>query len=178
MVNTRIIFFVVLAHFSCDVLAGLFGLDMGGNKDNVKMVNGTPLAEYTEFELHLTSYHFDDSSDFENDNHGIGVTHYYKDRWGISVGGYNNSYDDTSLYLGLVYTNDLCSSDTLTCAVGAIGGVVTGYENNIDRAGDVWPIVLPEFKLGYEQYFIKSRFFPDLGSNASAAITLSVGREF
>ncbi len=45
------------------------------------LVCTTSLAEHTEFELHLTSHHFDNSSEFEEDNYGIGVTRYYKDRW-------------------------------------------------------------------------------------------------
>lgn len=142
------------------------------------LVCTTALAEHTGFELHLTSHHFDNSSEFEEDNYGIGVTHYYKDRWGISAGGFNNSYDDTSLYLGLVYIYNLCFSSTLSCAIGAVGGVATGYGDHVSGAGEVRPIFLPEFKLGYQRYFIKSRFFPETGSGTSATITFSIGREF
>ncbi|MGI9228126.1 MAG: hypothetical protein ACR2PU_04975, partial [Gammaproteobacteria bacterium] len=86
------------------------------------LVSTTALAEHTEFELHLTSHHFSNSSEFEEDNYGVGVTHYFKDRWGISAGGFNNSYDDTSLYLALTYTYDLCSTDTIVCTIGVIVG--------------------------------------------------------
>jgi len=77
-----------------------------------------------------------------------------------------------------VYTYDLCTSDTFICTIGAIGGVVTGYEDNIDHTGDLYPIILPEFKIGYQQYFLKSRFIPDVGDNASSVFTFSAGRKF
>lgn len=141
------------------------------------LVSGVAVAENLELELHLTSYHTDDDG-YEEDNYGLGLAYYFKERWGVSGGGFNNSYDDTSLYLGLVYSYDLCASNEFDCTIGAIGGVVTGYEDHVSRASDVWPIVLPELKLGYKQYFMKSRFFPDLGSNASSALTFSLGREF
>jgi hypothetical protein len=69
-------------------------------------------------------------------------------------------------------------SDITVCAIGVIGGVVTGYEGNVSGAGEVRPIALPEFKLGYQRYFIKSHFFPETGSDTSSTITLSIGREF
>ena len=141
------------------------------------LVCGTASAENLEIELHLTSHHFDDDG-FEEDNYGLGAAYYFRERWAVTGGGFNNSYDDTSLYLGLAYTYDLCASDEFACTIGAIGGVVTGYGDNVDNAGDIWPIILPEFRLGYQCYFIKSRFFPDVGDNSSAAFTFSVGREF
>ncbi len=55
---------------------------------------------------------------------------------------------------------------------------MTGYEGNVSGAGEVRPIALPEFKLGYRWYFIKSRFFPETGSDTSSTITFSIGREF
>lgn len=141
------------------------------------LVSGTAIAENLEVELHLTSFHFDDDG-YEEDNYGLGAAYYFKERWAVSGGGFNNSYDDTSFYLGLVYTYDLCASDEFACTIGALGGLVTGYQDNIDHAGDLYPVILPEFKLGYQQYFLKSRFIPDLGENASAVFTFSLGREF
>ncbi|QMU61059.1 MAG: hypothetical protein GKR92_04820 [Gammaproteobacteria bacterium] len=138
---------------------------------------GTAIAENLEVELHLTSYHFDDDG-YEEDNYGLGVSYFFKERWSATGGIFNNSYDDTSIYLGVAYTYDLCSSDTFICTIGALAGLVTGYEDNIDHAGDLYPIILPEFKIGYQQYFLKSRFIPDLGDNASAVFTFSAGREF
>jgi len=76
------------------------------------------------------------------------------------------------------YTYNLCLSSTLSCAIGAVGGVATGYGDHVNGAGEVRLIFLPEFKLGYQRYFIKSRFFPETGSGTSAAITFSIGREF
>jgi len=141
------------------------------------LVCNSAIAENFEVELHLTSYHFDDDG-YEEDNYGLGLSYFFKERWSATGGIFNNSYDDTSLYAGIAYSYDLCTSDNLICSIGAIGGLVTGYEDNIDNAGDLYPIILPEFKLGYQKYFVKSRFIPDLGENASAVLTLSVGRKF
>ncbi|MGH1537140.1 MAG: hypothetical protein ACRBDX_03700 [Gammaproteobacteria bacterium] len=134
-------------------------------------------AEKLELELHLTSYHLDDDG-YEEDNYGLGVAYYFKECWSATGGFFNNSYDDISIYVGVAYSYDLCVSDKFVCSLGALGGLVTGYEDNIDHAGDLYPIILPELKLGYQQYFLKSRFIPDLGDNASAVLTLSMGREF
>ncbi len=77
----------------------------------------------------------------------------------------------------MTYTYDFCSGN-ITCVIGLIAGGVTGCDDNVSGAGEVRPVVVPEFKLGYRRYFIKSRFFPDTGSDTAAAITLSIGREF
>ena len=138
---------------------------------------GNAVAENLELELHLTSYHFDDDG-YEEDNYGLGISYNFRESWSVTGGVFNNSYDHTSVYAGIAYRYNLCVSEEFVCSVGAIGGVVTGYEGYIDHAGEVWPIILPEFRLGYQQYFIKSRFFPDVGDNASAVITFSVGRDF
>ena len=140
-------------------------------------VSGTAIAENFEVELHLTSYHFNDDG-YEEDNYGLGLSYFFKERWSATGGIFNNSYDDTSIYVGVAYTYDLCASDKFACTIGALGGVVTGYEDNIDHAGDLYPIILPEFKIGYQQYFLKSRFIPDFGDNASDVFTFSVGRKF
>ncbi|MFK7815746.1 MAG: hypothetical protein AB8B92_05370 [Gammaproteobacteria bacterium] len=138
---------------------------------------GAAMAENFEVELHLTSHHFDDDG-YEEDNYGLGLSYFFKERWSATGGIFNNSYDDTSIYAGVAYTYNLCASGKFFCTIGAIGGLVTGYEDNIDHAGDLYPIILPEFKMGYQQYFLKSRFIPDLGDNASSVLTLSVGRKF
>lgn len=139
--------------------------------------SGTAIAENYEVELHLTSYHFDDDG-YEEDNYGVGLSYFFKERWSATGGIFNNSYDDTSIYAGVAYSYDLCASDEFLCTIGAFGGLVTGYEDNIDHAGDLYPIILPEVKFGYQKYFVKSRFIPDLGDNASSVLTLSVGRKF
>ncbi len=141
------------------------------------LVCGTAIAENYEAELHLTSYHFDDDG-YEEDNYGLGLSYFFKERWSATGGIFNNSYDDTSIYAGIAYSYDLCGSDEFICTIGALGGLVTGYEDNIDHAGDLYPIILPEVKIGYQKYFVKSRFIPDLGENASSVLTLSVGRKF
>ncbi len=140
-------------------------------------VCGAAVAENLEVELHLTSYHFDDDG-YEEDNYGLGLSYYFKQRWSVTGGGFNNSYDDVSFYVGVAYGYDLCPSNVFACTIGAIGGIVTGYGDNIDNAGELWPIILPEFRLGYQDYFIKSRFIPDVGENSSAVFTFSVGRKF
>jgi hypothetical protein len=65
---------------------------------------------------------------------------------------------------------DLCATDEFIYAIGAIGGLVTGYEDNIDHTGDLYPIILPGFKISYQKYFVKSRFITNLGENASLSL--------
>ena len=69
-----------------------------------------------ELILHGPSYHFDRSSDFNNDNYGMG----YAFDNGFVAGAYHNSIDRTTIYAGYVVR--------LHARVGIILGVATGYE--------------------------------------------------
>lgn len=140
----------------------------------------TVLAIGPEVELHLTSLHFDNQSDFNTENFGIGINYPIKQskHYSFSAGTFDNSYDEQSFYLGVTAQYDLCKSEIWVCSVGVIGGVITGYEDDVEDANAVQPVALPQFKLGYNGFTATTRFIPDLGENSENVLTLSVGKEF
>ena len=69
-----------------------------------------------ELILHGPSYHFDRSSNFNNDNYGIG---YVLDN-GVVAGTFRNSLDNQTLYAGYLWR--------FHPRVGLIVGAATGYE--------------------------------------------------
>ena len=72
-------------------------------------------APADELILHGPSHHFDRSSDFNNDNYGVG----YAFDNGFVAGTYHNSIDNQTVYAGYVVR--------LHARVGIILGVATGY---------------------------------------------------
>lgn len=133
-----------------------------------------------EVELHVTSYHFDNQSDFNTENFGIGLNYPIKnsEKYSFSVGTFDNSYDEQSFYLGVTAQYDFCKSEIWICSAGVIGGVITGYDDDVDGASAVQPVALPQFKIGYNGFTATTRFIPDLGDNSENVLTLSVGKEF
>lgn len=144
------------------------------------LTNYSAHAVGPEVEIHLTSYHFENQDDFNTENFGVGFNYPIKqsERFSASVGVFDNSYDELSFYLGVTFQHDFCSSDTWICALGVIGGVITGYEDDVEGASSVQPVALPQFKLGYKSFTATTRFIPDLGENAENVLTFSVGKEF
>lgn len=125
-----------------------------------------------ELELHVTSYHFDehDDDDFNEFNIGAGYNYEFNSKTYAVIGAFNNSYDKLSVYAGAKWL----PIDIKFFKAGIGGGVVTGYEDDTD-ANAVQPIIIPEIQFHYKQFFLASRFAPDLGENSSAAITFSIG---
>jgi hypothetical protein len=138
------------------------------------------LAVGPEVELHLTSLHFDNQSDFNTENFGIGINYPIKqsEHYSFSAGTFDNSYDEQSFYLGVTAQYDFCKSEIWICSVGVIGGVITGYEDDVEDANPVQPVALPQFKIGYNGFTATTRFIPDLGENSENVLTLSIGKEF
>lgn len=125
-----------------------------------------------ELELHLTSYHFDESDDgdFNEFNIGAGYNYKFNTKTYAVIGAFNNSYDKLAVYAGAKWL----PIHKKFFKAGVVGGVVTGYEDDTD-ANEVQPILLPEVQFHYKQFYLVSRFAPDLGGNSSAAITFSLG---
>ena len=146
------------------------------------LILASPLAQAVgpEVEIHLTSYHFENQDEFNTENFGIGFNYPIKksERFSASVGTFDNSYDEQSFYLGVTFQHDFCSSDVWICSLGVIGGVITGYEDDVEGANEIQPVALPQFKIGYKGFTATTRFIPDLGENAENVLTLSVGKVF
>ena len=72
-------------------------------------------------------------------NYGLGVTAKEGNTL-YSLGGYMNSFNEPSIYAGMGYEFPL--SDKYDISLGALAGIVTGYEEPIT------PMVLPKLSFG------------------------------
>ena len=128
-----------------------------------------------ELELHLTSYHFNEDSDdnFNEFNIGAGYNYEMSSKIFASVGVFNNSYEKLSIYVAAKWL----PLEYKFIKAGLVTGFVTGYDEDTD-ANENQPAIIPEIQFHYEQYYLVSRFAPDLGDNSSSAITLSIGYKF
>ncbi len=125
-----------------------------------------------EVEIHVTSYHFDESGDddFNEVNIGAGYNYEIKPTIFAVAGAFNNSYEKLSIYAGAKWL----PIEYKFIKLGVVGGVVTGYEDDTD-ANEVQPIIIPEVQLHYKKVYLVSRISPDVGDNSSVAITFSLG---
>lgn len=132
-----------------------------------------------EVEMHFTSHHLSNSSQFNEDNFGIGIRFPIKntERFGFTAGTYNNSYDRQSFYTGITFDHDFCAGNKYVCKAGIIGGLVSGYDKHTS-ASAIQPIALPQLTLGFKQVFLRSRFIPKINKETSAVFSFSVGFNF
>jgi hypothetical protein len=128
-----------------------------------------------ELELHLTSYHINEDSDdnLNEFNIGAGYNYEFKPTIFLSFGAFNNSYEKLSVYAAAKWL----PLEYKAIKAGLVGGFITGYDENTD-ANEIQPVVLPEIQFHFNQFYLVSRFAPDLGDNSSSAITLSIGYKF
>jgi len=93
------------------------------------------------FALHIptVSYHFDRSEDWNETHPGLFASY---DGW--FLGGYRNSYDDTSYAFGKAA--DLIETRFVT--IGGSLGLATGYEDRLG-GGDIQPIITLDFRWRY-----------------------------
>lgn len=96
------------------------------------------LKAETVIQLHTLSYHVNRAENFNEENYGIGVRHYVKDKYFnyVHAGTYKNSENNTSNYAGIGYEWPVGSFK-----LGIKAGVITGYS-----LGDVLPFIVPVVK--------------------------------
>lgn len=134
-------------------------------------------AEGLELEVHTASYHTDRSSDFNENNLGLGISYpILSSKYKVTAGFYDNSYDKNSTYAGVSYGYDFCNTN-FRCELGVTVGVITGYDEDT-RAAPIQPLAVPQFTIGYKNKFVRTRFIPALGEGTSAVFTLSIGGTF
>lgn len=106
-------------------------------------------------------------------NIGIGLTYTpdNKDASDVRFGGYLNSYEDLSVYVGL---NPHTSYDK-DWAVGVVIGLVTGYENAPDTNADIMAMFVPHVTYLFDNYRAEVSF---VYGRASSALGLTMGVMF
>jgi len=83
------------------------------------------------------SAHFDTDKGLRNSNPGLGVEAVINEDWSATAGGFTNSYDARSNYLGAYYQPWHWGR----YKAGVVGGVFNGYPKAFD--GGWFPAVLP-----------------------------------
>jgi hypothetical protein len=140
---TAIVFTTATAPLTCakaDSLELILGSKHGGIFGDDYYYTKTEVPEYRASGVGLQSarvgYTRYDRHNFNESNLGIA---YVGDN-GINVGVYNNSYSDTSVYVG--YSIETSYSEYVT--FGALAGVVTGYEKAVMPMAQGYMLVGPK----------------------------------
>lgn len=116
---------------------------------------------------HGFSHHATNSSQYNQDNYGVGVR-LQNSNLAVQFGTYRNSYDQTSNYL-VLDLNLLSSSiaDSVQLELGPMLAIVTGYPGYSVLAGPGM-----QAALRYNDFYIRARIMPALSTPAVVALEL------
>ena len=98
------------------------------------------VANATDTWVHVSGASIHQKAGFNSFNPGIGIERELYSDWSISLGTYNNSVNNQSIYVLGKYKVATLSSLSFT----VVAGGVTGYQNN-----RISPVIAPEVCLQY-----------------------------
>lgn len=98
------------------------------------------VANATDTYIHVSGVSIHQKSGFNSFNSGIGIEKEIYSDWSISLGTYNNSVNNQSVYVLGKYKVATLSS----ISFNIVAGGVTGYQNN-----RISPVIAPEVCLQY-----------------------------
>jgi len=111
--------------------------------------------------LHVGSYHFDRSQDWNEQNYGLGYRYQYNANWSYQTGFYKNSYSRDTLYAIVQHEWRIFGVQA-----GAFAGFVTGYDAPI-AAG-----------LMASSKNFTLRLVPPISSQTTGVISLELNKAF
>lgn len=121
-------------------------------------------AGAVEIDIHGLSKHFGADRKYNERNYGAGIT-WIGGRHGVSAGGYRNSLDRPSAYLGYVYQ----SARFRRFSAGVDAGVVTGYRAVVS------PMLAPRLDIhAGKRITVKIRYMPAIGGITPAVLSASI----
>ena len=138
--------------------------------------------------LHLGSFHAGNDgywsaetgklTDYNQSNPGLGASYQFTNNLELRGGGYKNSHDANSFYLGgAAYT----SSKRLV-GIGVVAGVVTGYDGLILNPDfeykPVQPFAMPSVFLNYGSIRSEIGYLPALVDGMANTFTFTTGVRF
>ena len=137
-----------------------------------------PNAEPQSVEKHKTlslwfnpgfySAHFDTGKGLRNSNPGFGVEAVINKDWSATAGGFTNSDDAHSNYVGAYYQPWHWSS----YKAGVVGGMFNGYPKAFD--GGWFPALLPVATWEGERFGLNIAFVPPLQNRLYGAISFQL----
>ena len=114
------------------------------------------------------SAHFDTDKGLGNSNPGIGVEAVINEDWSATAGGFTNSDDARSNYLGAYYQPWHWGR----YKAGVVGGVFNGYPKAFD--GGWFPALLPVATWEGERFGLNIAFVPPLQNRLYGAISFQL----
>ena len=137
--------------------------------------------------LHLGSIHTNDGywsaetgklTDYNESNPGLGISYQFTNNFELRGGGYKNSHNANSFYLGgAAYT----SSNRLV-GVGVVAGIVTGYDGLILNPDfdykPAQPFAMPSIFINYGNVRSEIGYIPAVSDGMSGTITFTTGIRF
>jgi len=126
----------------------------------------TVSAEELYLNIHGASKHINSETQYNEKNQGIGVT--WGDRWYYTAGGYNNSMNRTSIYLGGGYSKPVIQLDDFEVTAGVMAMVVSGYNVPVGLI-----VMLPTVAVGTPNVRILLGYVPKV-TEWPAVITASI----
>jgi hypothetical protein len=138
--------------------------------------------------LHLGSYHAGSTgwwsaetgklTDYNESNPGLGLSYQFGNNYELRGGGYKNSHNENSFYLGgAVYTNS-----KRLFGIGLVAGAVTGYDGlilnpDIDYK-PIQPFAMPTVFINYGKVRSEIGYIPAITNGAANTLTFTTGVRF
>lgn len=121
----------------------------------------------------FASYHLDRTKGYNERNLGVGIQYRTSTHWRWVAGGYDNSFNRTTLYAGAGYfTETLVQLLSVNVKLGAIVAAVTGYGAHATGA------VLPTLSFEKSGFELGVGYIPKIDHKTSAVVTGYIGKEF
>lgn len=127
--------------------------------------------ERLALQINLASYHPGNADEYNQFNRGIGLE-YHLDSFFLAGGYFWNSLYRDSFYAGV--GKEITFGDVEWIGVGAIGGLITGYNDGQEPR----PALVPYIFLTKDRYTLKIHYLPELGDVEDDAIGFAVRIRF
>jgi len=127
--------------------------------------------ERLALQINLASYHPGNADEYNQFNRGIGLE-YHLDSFFLAGGYFWNSLYRDSFYAGV--GKEFTFGDVEWIGVGAIGGLITGYNDGQEPR----PALVPYVFLTKDRYTLKIHYLPELGDVEDDAIGFAVRIRF
>lgn len=122
-------------------------------------------------QINLASYHPGNASEYNQFNRGIGIEYHY-DSFFLAGGYFWNSLYRDSFYAGA--GKEFTFGDVDWIGLGAIGGLITGYDNGQEPR----PALIPYIFLTKDRYSLKIHYLPEIGDVEDDALGFAVRIKF
>jgi len=107
-------------------------------------------------QINLASYHPGNASEYNQFNRGIGIEYHY-DSFFVAGGYFWNSLYRDSFYLGA--GKEFTFGDVDWVGLGAIGGLITGYDDGQEPR----PALIPYLFFTKDRFTLKVHYLPEIG---------------